>query len=282
MKQLIKSPLNYTGGKFKLLPQILPLFPADIKTFVDVFGGGFNVGINVDSDCVIYNELDSRVCDIIRGIKDGENNITNIENIIEKYNLSKTNKDGFLDLRQHYNKDNLNRTWINLYTLLCYGFNNQIRFNSKGEYNIPFAGDREFNLILKQKFNEFDKALKSKNVLIKNKNFTEIITKDEQLSKDMFFYCDPPYLISTATYNENGGWSETLERQLLDSLDYLNSLGIKFALSNVTYHKDMENRLLIDWANKYKTIILNKNYNNCAYNKKPSKNKTTEVLIINY
>ena len=38
---LIKSPLNYTGGKFKLLPQILPLFPDNIDTFVDLFAGGF-------------------------------------------------------------------------------------------------------------------------------------------------------------------------------------------------------------------------------------------------
>jgi len=32
---LIQSPLNYTGGKFKLLPQILPLFPQNIDIFVD-------------------------------------------------------------------------------------------------------------------------------------------------------------------------------------------------------------------------------------------------------
>ena len=52
----IKSPLNYMGGKYKLLPQIIPLFPQDIKTFVDLFGGGFNVGINVDCERVIYND----------------------------------------------------------------------------------------------------------------------------------------------------------------------------------------------------------------------------------
>ena len=31
--ELIQSPLNYTGGKFKLLPQILPLFPENIDIF---------------------------------------------------------------------------------------------------------------------------------------------------------------------------------------------------------------------------------------------------------
>lgn len=36
----IKSPLNYTGGKYKLLPQILPLLPNNIDTFIDLFWGG--------------------------------------------------------------------------------------------------------------------------------------------------------------------------------------------------------------------------------------------------
>ena len=32
-KQCVKSPLNYTGGKSKLLPQILPLFPDKLLLF---------------------------------------------------------------------------------------------------------------------------------------------------------------------------------------------------------------------------------------------------------
>ena len=47
--ELIQSPLNYTGGKFKLLPQILPLFPENIDIFVDLFCGGANVGVNIKS-----------------------------------------------------------------------------------------------------------------------------------------------------------------------------------------------------------------------------------------
>lgn len=50
---MIQSPLNYTGGKYKLLPQILPLFPKDIDVFVDLFCGGCNVGINVDCSKII-------------------------------------------------------------------------------------------------------------------------------------------------------------------------------------------------------------------------------------
>ena len=58
---MIQSPLNYTGGKFKLLPQILPHFPKNIDTFVDLFCGGCNVGINVEANTVIYNDLNEHL-----------------------------------------------------------------------------------------------------------------------------------------------------------------------------------------------------------------------------
>ena len=45
--KMIKSPLNYTGRKYKLLPQILPYFPSNINTFVDMFCGGIDTGILV-------------------------------------------------------------------------------------------------------------------------------------------------------------------------------------------------------------------------------------------
>ena len=46
----IKSPLNYTGGKYKLLNSLFDIFPNNINTFVDLFAGGFNVGINVNAN----------------------------------------------------------------------------------------------------------------------------------------------------------------------------------------------------------------------------------------
>lgn len=53
---MIQSPLNYTGGKYKLLPQILPFFPENINCFVDLFCGGCNVGINVHAKKYVYND----------------------------------------------------------------------------------------------------------------------------------------------------------------------------------------------------------------------------------
>ncbi len=55
-KNLIKSPINYTGGKYRLLPKLLPYFPDKINTFVDLFCGAGNVGINVNANKIILND----------------------------------------------------------------------------------------------------------------------------------------------------------------------------------------------------------------------------------
>ena len=62
----IKSPLNYIGGKYKLLKQIIPLFPESIETFVDLFSGGANVGINVDASRYIFNDMNDKINEMFR------------------------------------------------------------------------------------------------------------------------------------------------------------------------------------------------------------------------
>ena len=95
MTNYIKSPLNYNGGKYKLLPQILPLFPQDINMFVDLFCGACNVGINVQAKKIICNDSESHVIDLMNTIsKMNSDDVCNsIFKIIDKYNLSKTNKE---------------------------------------------------------------------------------------------------------------------------------------------------------------------------------------------
>ena len=107
--------------------------------------------------------------------------------------------------------------------------------------------------------------------------------KTERLNESDFVYCDPPYLITCATYNEQDGWNETMENKLYELLDKINERGIKFALSNVFYNKGKENKILIDWAQKYNVLHLDKTYSNCSYHAiDRDKTTTDEVLVLNY
>ena len=105
-EKYIKSPLNYVGGKYKLLKEILPLFPNDIDVFVDLFGGGFNVGINTTANKVVYNDLENHVVELLKYLKDNNTDklLLEIDSLIEKYKLSKENAEGFNQLREYYNE----------------------------------------------------------------------------------------------------------------------------------------------------------------------------------
>lgn len=210
--------------------------------------------------------------------------LSEIEEIISKYELSRTNKLGYLKLRQDYN---LNKSPMLLLVLCFFSFNHQIRFNNKLEFNMPFGGDS----------NSYNESLKNNLIASKDiidKRSIEFVSDDFaniHITNDCFVYADPPYLITTGTYNESrnvmSGWSEEDDARLFSYLDELNSRGIKFAMSNVFANKGKINHLLIDWSKKYNVYHLSNTYNNATYKREneiavKSENDTDEVLIINY
>ncbi len=306
---MIQSPLNYTGGKYKLLPQILPFFPKNINLFIDLFCGGCNVGINVNCNKVIYNDIDINLLYLYNTFKnlDKQSVFEWIYQIIEKYGLSLVskygydfykcdsskglgsyNKDKFIKLRTDFNQKRLNENYdyyyyVMLYVLIVYAFNNQIRFNAKGEFNLP-VGKRDFNDNMKNKLSNFIDKIKEQNCEFTCLDFRKFDVS--MLTSDDFVYIDPPYLITCATYNEKDGWTENDEKDLLKFLDQLDKNGIRFGLSNVLRSKGKENNILIAWLNqsgyKYRTINLNYSYSNSNYHIKDKNSNSEEVLIINY
>jgi site-specific DNA-adenine methylase len=199
----------------------------------------------------------------------------------EKYNiknnegLSRFNKENYLKLRTYYNKT---KKLPHLYILIIFGFNYQIRFNRKGEYNIP-VGKGDFNKTIRENLKLFCENLK----LIECEFICDEFYNLEKytcLKEIDFVYCDPPYLLSKGSYNENGFWTEKEEEQLLNFLEKLNKNKIKFALSNITQRGENENKQLIKFLKKFKKVDFSFNYNTSNYQKKRKIEK--EVLIKNY
>ncbi|OPJ55921.1 Dam family site-specific DNA-(adenine-N6)-methyltransferase [Alkalithermobacter paradoxus] len=281
-KEYIKSPLNYIGGKYKLLNQIIPLFPKKIHTFVDLFAGGFNVGINVNAEKIYANDINNYVVEILDTFKNTsiEKVVRYIENRIKEFGLSKQNEEGFRKFRDYYN---ITKKPLDLYTLICYSFNYQFRFNNNQEYNNPFGRNRShFSDELKKKLIRFIEELHNKNVEFICSEFEYF--DFNKIKENDFVYCDPPYLITTGSYNDgNRGfkdWNIEQEIKLLNLLDSLSKRNIRFALSNVLRHKGKENKILIEWSKKYNIHYLKTSYSNSSHN--TTRGESEEVLITNY
>lgn len=280
----IKSPLNYTGGKYKILHPIFELFPQKIDTFVDLFAGGFNVGINVEAKKIICNDQINYLIELYKYFEEHEIDevISEIKKRIDEFELTLQNVEGYNQLRERYNET---KDIIDFFVLTCYSFNHQIRFNNKHKFNTPFGKDRSsYNKSIENNLIKFCDAIRKKNIIFSNADFLSVDLSE--LGENDVVYCDPPYLITTGSYNDGKrgfkDWTEVEEKQLLDLLDTLDAQKVKFALSNVLYHKGLSNDILIEWSKKYYVHYIDKSYANCSYQFKDRGAKTVEVVITNY
>lgn len=241
-----KSPLNYGGSKDRIIPNIIAALPPNVSTFIDAMGGAGNVCVNVPAAKVLYNELHPYVFSVMEMLftADAEGIIAEVEAIVSEFGLEKKNGVAYNLARDYYNK---NKTPELLYTLHCYCFQSILRFNSRGEFNASI-GNNGFTEQSKKRIREF-KPLAS-GLKLKLGSYQEI--DPDAFDRDSVFYFDPPYLVTTAAYNDGKrgfvGWGKTQEAELLDYLTELNRGGKMFLLSNTLEHKGVKNEQLVRWV----------------------------------
>jgi len=268
----INTPFNYTGSKFKLLSQLLPLFDYSKDYFFDVFCGGGSVYTNVVDKykIVVANDL---IGDLI-GIHKALIKSDDIINIVKSLAIYKDDKDGYLKLRDDYNK---NPTPEYLWALMLSCTNNMMRFNRKFKFNQSW-GKRGWNDNTLKKVDEFTKHIRPfKDKLI----FSKKTFEDINPNKPSMIYLDPPYLETEAGYNSY--FSKDDGDKLYKYILKINDEGHSFGLSGVVgEHKNGKRSKLIDdlLEDGFNSKILNINYEKVS-RKKNSKN-SKEIYIYNY
>ncbi|BAX66644.1 hypothetical protein FD49_GL000858 [Latilactobacillus sakei subsp. sakei DSM 20017 = JCM 1157] len=301
-KKAMRSPLFYVGDKYKLMPQLKELFPKNIETYYDVFCGGGSASINVDAKSFVMNDVDSKVIALHQHLQENSINIDafikRMYGLIEGYELShseygnnseiealkkvynktyfaKYNKKSYLNLREDYNANQYNIDL--LYLLLIYGFNHMIRFNKQGKFNLP-VGNVDWNRNVSNALVNYSKWFNTNNVRLSPGMDFESFVESQKIKAGDFLYFDPPYLITFSDYNKL--WGETEEKRLYRLLDRLSEKGIFWGLSNMLYHKEKQNNILLKWAQKYNVYRIESNYISRFDNTVKSSSK--EIYVTNY
>lgn len=285
---MIKSPIFYMGNKERLIKKgLIELFPNNINTFIDLFCGSGAVSLNVNAKNKILIDNDINIINLINYFKNNNPNnvIKDVEEIINNYQLPTFSTDArkfkgdrnifkekYNILKNDYNNSKSIKL---LYVLNIFSNSHMLRFNSRGEFNMPFGNgyftDKCKENILNNTYNELTTLI--------NSDFRDI--NIDLLKKDDFIYLDPPYLNTDATYNENKGWSINDENDLYKICEKLNNKGVKFGLSNVFQNKGIENKKIIQWCedNDWNVYLFDK-FTYCACGKGNADSK--EVFITNY
>lgn len=273
----IRSAIYLAGNKYKLWPQIKPHLESESRnTLVDVFGGSGTISLNAAEDemfeNIFYNEKAWFLYELQDFLKNGCD-ISWLRDLNKAYGKS---QEEFLRLRKDYNQT---KDAYLLFLLMCRSNSNMMRFNSANEYNMawgdrtPFYEERvKLHINLSQRIRLFRKDFG---------DYLDTALKCQTLS-NVAFYIDPPYTGTTATYNENGGWTQNDNTTLLEYCVELHNKGAKIVLSNVFENKDFVHQELIDWCETYKDKFevhhLDMCYNNSSFRK--GKGITDEVLIV--
>lgn len=297
---IARSPLFYVGDKYKLIREINTHFPMNIGRLIEPFVGGGSVFINVDADEYLLNDINPSVIAIHQMLNRYIGRIDDFYrefvDIVDRYGLSlsyranvvpdelkktypktyyaKYNKEGYNKMKKDFNAGKQSDTLV-LYALLIYGFNRMLRFNKKGEFNLP-PGDVDFNANTYEALSDYLTLLQNKKVNWSNLDFRDFL-QGIVYQHDDLVYLDPPYLITFSEYNKL--WNTETEQALLDMLDDLDRQDIRFAISNVTHYRGRTNDIFLRWSERYHSYPIKSNY--ISFNDNTIK-QFNEVLVTNF
>ena len=216
---IARSPLFYVGDKYKLVREIRTHFPAHINRLIEPFVGGGSVMMNVEADSFLLNDIDSYVIGLHRMLQGyighEQEFMDELYTIINQYGLSlslrsdvvpqdlkstypktyyaRYNKAGYLRMKADFisgGQQDMQR----LYLLLIYGFNHMLRFNGKGQFNLP-VGNVDFNRNVHDALSDYFRLLSQKQVAWHNEDYRQFLSNTDYQEGDLV-YLDPPYLIT--------------------------------------------------------------------------------------
>ena len=96
------SPIFYMGNKKKLIKKgLIELFPTNINTMIELFGGSSIVSINSNANNYIISDIDNNLVSLYRLFKDKDSDtiINHINSRIGEYGLARerTKRNEFKD-----------------------------------------------------------------------------------------------------------------------------------------------------------------------------------------
>lgn len=299
-RDIIRSPFFYVGDKYKLMPQLEKRMPKNINQYIEPFVGGGSSFLNSRGNAYILNDIDSSVIELHRkigeyalrqeelfdelyelidyyGLSCSHRNVCVPDEVKKKYvktYYSRWNKEAYLHLRQDFNRDKSDL--LKLYLLLIYGFNHMIRFNGRGDFNLP-VGNVDFNGNVYSALSHYLTFAKEHEIVFYNMDYINFL-EEIRVENDDYVFLDPPYLISMSEYNKL--WNEKKEQELCDYLDELSRKGVKFGITNLITHKGKINETFLKWSQKYHAFDVKSNY--ISFRDNTIKADSQEVFVTNY
>ena len=178
----LKPLFKWCGGKKDELSKILPHIPNNYSIYIEPFVGGGALYFNLNPKKAVINDIHKELINFYQNIKDG-----NINLIYEFMKNNLNEEEIYYNVRAFKCENSLDKA-NKFYYLRKTCFRGMLRYNKKGEFNIPFGRYKTCNFE-ELKNENYEKLLK--NTEIFNKNYEYIF--ENYNNSDNFMFLDPPY-----------------------------------------------------------------------------------------
>jgi DNA adenine methylase len=283
MKPLVK----YRGGKSNEIYNISQHIPSYKGRYIEPFFGGGALYFYLEPKKAIINDINSKLMAFYEGVKSNYDNLRKELNKIEK--IYEANRKQFDLLKQqtpnervedkneylYYQlRDMFNDLTDKKYSdALLYFFINKtaysgmIRYNSKGEFNVPFGRYEHLNTALVTR--RHSELLKKAEIY--NSDYKNIFKMSQS---DDFMFLDPPYDCIFSDYGNKeykDGFNNNCHTILAEDFKNLNCKAL-LVIGRTPLTEKLYGDMIIDEYAKNYTINIRNRF----------KSATTHILIANY
>ena len=226
----MKPMIKYRGGKYKEIVHFINNMPKEYTVYIEPFFGGGALYFYLQPDNAIINDINAKLILFYKEIQEKYPEVRVQLDKLQK--IYEENQSMYEVLKKKYPNERVENKNEELYYLMRDAFNNKveteylesviyffinktaysgmIRYNSVGEYNVPFGRYKNFNtkLISEEHYNLL------KRTKIYNFDYSKIFN---MAKNDDFIFLDPPYDCIFSDYgNENykDGFGEEEHRRL--------------------------------------------------------------------
>ena len=283
MKPLVK----YRGGKSKEIPHLIKHIPQYSGRYIEPFFGGGALFFYLEPKKAIINDINSKLIAFYLGVKDNfetlKNELTEIEKLYvvnrRKFEELKSKtpdervddenepiyyqiRDMFNDLTEKKYSDALLYFFINKTA-----YSGMIRYNAKGEFNVPYGRYANLNTSL---------VTKAHNILLTN---TKIYNDDysdifRMANEDDFMFLDPPYDCVFSDYGNvehKDGFNEKNHIELANQYKQLKCKSL-MVISRTPLTERLYGDMVVDEYGKSYAVNIRNRF----------KSEASHILISNY
>lgn len=225
----VNPVLKYRGGKSREIPRFLQYIPDDFDRYIEPFFGGGAVYFYLEPEVAIINDVNERLMLFYRQLRDSypemriqldevQKLYEDNQAVFKKLKAQKpdervpnANEDFYYRMREIFNhSDDSYLDGVVYFFINKTAYSGMIRYNSSGEYNVPFG--RYPNLNTQLVTEQHSQLLRGADLY--SLDYRQIF---DMVGEEDFIFLDPPY---DCVFNDYGnidmmnGFDETEHRRL--------------------------------------------------------------------